>query len=563
MTLLIISFLSGVLTVLAPCILPLLPVVIGASASGRSPKTPYIVVGSLALSIILFTFLLKVSTLFIMIPPELWAYLSGGIIMLFGLMLFSPGYWERIPGIALLSRNSNELVGAGYKKKTLWGDVMIGAALGPVFSTCSPTYFVILASVLPASFGLGTLYLFAYTFGLSLVLLLAGLLGDRFTQQLSQLADAHGKFKRGIGVFFILLGVAIISGYEKQLETKILESGYFDVTKIEQLLLQQIGSEPVVAFVKTPYTEIVDPSGFVNTEPLTIRELIGKKVVLVDFLTYSCINCQRTFPYLNAWYEKYKDQGLEIVGIHTPEFAFEKDIDNVRAAMKRFGITHPIVLDNDYGTWNAYENRYWPNKYLIDIHGNVVYQHIGEGAYEETETKIKELLAERAALFGDVTKNDDRLVSSAIEGMINEGRSPETYFGSHRNEFLANGDALRAGAQTFSLPNTIKQNKLYLVGVWNITPEYAESSGAASVYYKYNAREVFIVGDASIPTEMEVFQDGARVGISAGEDVDEAGTVVIKESRLYKLIRNNVPGEHTLELRIKENGVRLYALTFG
>lgn len=239
MTFFIISFIAGVLTVLAPCILPLLPVVIGSSASGRSKMTPYIVVSSLAASIILFTFLLKVSTAFIMVPPELWTYLSGGIIAFFGVTLIFPSLWERIPGLALMSQRSNKLVGAGYQKKTFLGDAIIGAALGPVFSTCSPTYFVILASVLPVSFALGTIYLFAYTLGLSLMLLLVGLIGERLVQRMSLLADGHGKFKRGVGILFLLLGIAIIGGYEKRLETAILDSGYFNVTNVEQLLLQK------------------------------------------------------------------------------------------------------------------------------------------------------------------------------------------------------------------------------------------------------------------------------------------------------------------------------------
>lgn len=150
-----------------------------------------------------------------------------------------------------------------------------------------------------------------------------------------------------------------------------------------------------------PYVEFVNPSGFVNTEAFTMRELVGTKVVLIEFMTYSCINCQRTFPYVNTWYEKYKDQGLEIVGIHTPEFSFERNIDNVREAMKKEGITYPIVLDNDYATWRAYGNNYWPRQYLIDIDGNVVYDHIGEGAYRETEEKIQELLAERKERLGE------------------------------------------------------------------------------------------------------------------------------------------------------------------
>lgn len=240
MTLLIISFIAGVLTVLAPCILPLLPVVIGSAASGRSRWTPYIVVGSLALSIILFTYLLKVSTALVMVPPYVWTYLSGGIIILFGVSLLFPILWETIPGLAKLSSHSNQLIGVGYYKKSFWGDALIGAALGPVFSTCSPTYFVILASVLPASFTLGTLYLLSYTLGLSLTLLFVGLIGEKLIGKMSVLADSRGLFKRGIGLLFIILGLAIALGYEKKLETAILDGGYFDITKVEQVLLQKV-----------------------------------------------------------------------------------------------------------------------------------------------------------------------------------------------------------------------------------------------------------------------------------------------------------------------------------
>jgi len=313
-----------------------------------------------------------------------------------------------------------------------------------------------------------------------------------------------------------------------------------------------------------PYKEIASPSGFVNTDGIMLKELIGKKVILVDFLTYSCINCQRTFPYLVAWYEKYKDQGLEIVGIHTPEFAFEKDIDNVREAMKGFGITYPIVLDNDYATWQAYGNQYWPRKYLIDIHGNIVYDHIGEGGYEETEMKIRELLMERARVLGDrMPAIDEKLAASLMPLGENAAQSPETYFGSFRNEYLANGTPGRGGDQVFSLPQTFARDALYLGGTWAITPEYAEARTAPSVVYRYDAKEVYIVADADDPVEVEVLQDGKPVGVSGGDDVRADGVVSMKESRLYKLIRNAKAGEHILELRIKGRGLRLYAFTFG
>lgn len=240
MTFLIVSFLAGVLTVLAPCILPLLPVVIGSSASGRSKYTPYIVVASLAASVIIFTFILKVSTAFVMVPQEFWTFLSGGILFFFGLTLVFPTLWENIPGLSKISIGSNKLMGKGMKQQSIWGDVLVGASLGPIFSTCSPTYFVILASVLPASFALGSLYLLSYTLGLSLVLLLLALLGEKLAGKLEGLADSRGIFKRVIGVLFVILGIMIAFGIEKQIETAVLNSGYFDVTKIEQLLLEKV-----------------------------------------------------------------------------------------------------------------------------------------------------------------------------------------------------------------------------------------------------------------------------------------------------------------------------------
>ncbi len=308
-----------------------------------------------------------------------------------------------------------------------------------------------------------------------------------------------------------------------------------------------------------PYVEIANPSGFVNTDPITIKQFIGKKVILIDFMTYSCINCQRTFPYVTAWYNKYMDDGLIVIGIHTPEFAFEKDISNVRDAMKKFGITYPVVLDNDYGTWRAFANSYWPRKYLIDIHGNIVYDHAGEGQYAETEAKIRELLQERAEfLKQDVTLGE----ATQVSGVVSKAQSPETYFGSSRNEYLANGDVGRAGTQSLTIPGSISLHRLYLGGDWNVVPEYATASKGSVVKYRYVAGEVYIVAKSATPVAVEVWQDGKRVSTEAGADVVN-GTVQIRESRLYKLIKNQTPGEHVLELRVQGTGAELYAFTFG
>lgn len=319
------------------------------------------------------------------------------------------------------------------------------------------------------------------------------------------------------------------------------------------LLLGGSPAEMMREVAGEPYHEIADPSGFVNTEPLTIGELVGEKVILVDFLTYSCINCQRTFPYLTAWYDRYRDQGLEIVGIHTPEFAFEKDIDNVRAAMERFGIEYPIVLDNNYATWRAYDNHYWPRKYLIDIHGNIVYDHIGEGGYAETERKIQQLLAERAAVLGvGDTNGSQGLVADTIAGRTSSAQSPETYFGAARNEYLGNGTPGRVGTSEFSVPANPTGNRLYLDGTWHVQQEYASAGAGAGITYPFLAQEVYFVAESPDGAEVAVYVDGELVD-----------TITIQASGLYTLVELDTPGPHVLELQITDGTVRAYTFTFG
>lgn len=239
MTFFILSFFAGVLTVLAPCILTLLPIIIGSGAGARSKLTPYIVIGSLSFSILIFTYLLKVSTVFITIPHSFWAYFSGGILMMIGVIFAFPTVWERVPYVQKVSIGSNKLIGEGHQKKSFWGDAVIGAALGPVFSSCSPTYFLILAAVLPSSFVLGTVYLFAYIGGLAAVLLAISLLGQRFVSGIAWAADPHGWFKRSLGILFLLIGIAIVTGFDKVIEAKILDSG-FNTVQFENRLLEGV-----------------------------------------------------------------------------------------------------------------------------------------------------------------------------------------------------------------------------------------------------------------------------------------------------------------------------------
>ena len=591
MILLIISFLAGVLTALAPCILPLLPVIVGgsleAAGDSGSRRRMYTIVASLGASVVLFTLLLKASTALIGIPPYVWTWLSGSIVGFFGLTLLFPGLWEHLPLVGKLSISSNKLLGEGNQKKSFAGDVLMGAALGPVFSTCSPTYFVVLATVLPENFGLGLVYLSAYTLGLCLMLLLVGYIGQRLADGLGFAADPRGLFKRALGFLFIAVAFFIISGQDKQLQIQILDAGFFDVTKIEQWLLRVTEDSPESALPQVTENlltldenmriarkeqlykrapEIMKPAGYVNTEgkPITVGEFRGKSVVLLDIWTYSCINCQRTIPYLNAWHDKYAKDGLQIIGIHTPEFAFEKDIENVEWAVQQFKIKYPSILDNEYATWKELGNNYWPRKYLVDVDGFIVYDHIGEGSFEETEAAIQRALMERSMIVGNGAV-DTSIVASNIPAYQRVGvRSPEVYFGAHRNELLANGAPYQEGEQNFSAPQNPQQNKLYFEGRWNITDEYSENKEAASIVFRYSAKDVYMVASSLAGVKIRILRDGKPVGQFAGEDIDavsSSGTV--KENRLYKLIHDDVPGEHTLEIQVEGPGLKAYTFTFG
>jgi thiol-disulfide isomerase/thioredoxin len=302
--------------------------------------------------------------------------------------------------------------------------------------------------------------------------------------------------------------------------------------------------------------DISTPDGFINTDgqPITISEFKGKKVVLLDFWTYSCINCQRTIPYLNGWYQKYGDKGLVIIGLSTPEFAFERILKNVEDATKSLGMKYPVVLDNDFSTWNAYQNQYWPREYLIDIDGYIVHDHAGEGDYAETENAIKEALNERSSRLGIKSNMDNSIAdpSNKISVDPNKVGSPEMYFGSNRNEYLANGKSHTSGVQNLTAPTNIKLNQLYLDGTWSFIPEYAQNSGGGNIFLNYQAKNVYMVASSIEGTNVEVYLDGKLIN-----------TIFIQSEKLYNIVKGADYGQHTLELKIKSPGIEAYTFTFG
>jgi cytochrome c biogenesis protein CcdA/thiol-disulfide isomerase/thioredoxin len=489
-TIILISFLAGILTVLAPCVLPLLPVILGGWLAGTDRKRPYIIIVSLMVSLMLFTILLKASTLLIDIHPKFWDYFSGGVLVLFGITLLFPKVWSWFVIATGIEKKSQESLQNAAAKEGIWWPIGIGAALGPVFSSCNPTYSLLLATVLPLDIASGLIGLAAYFVGLGLILLLVTLFGRSILGKFSFFANPNGFFRKILGIVIIIVGVFISLWTIKQLQTWVVENGNFSfIANLEEKLNDSIDTQSLkdmddalmcdgtncqpkniwASWIMMDIgnaPELVGIAEWINSNPLTIESLSGK-VVLVDFWTYSCINCIRTQPYLNAWHEKYEKDWLVILGIHAPEFAFEKLPKNVEKAVKEAGIKYPVALDNDFRTWNAYDNKYWPAKYLIDQNGNIVYKHFGEGDYAETEEKIQELLGAKKELEKEQEK-------SWLT------KTPETYLGSSRAENKV--DVIQS------------VNQWSLSSNWETTAEYIQSmSDASQLTLRFAAKKVFLV----------------------------------------------------------------------
>lgn len=321
-------------------------------------------------------------------------------------------------------------------------------------------------------------------------------------------------------------------------------------------------------FKKAP--EFQDVTSYINSNGTKLSDLKGK-VVLVDFWTYSCINCIRTLPYLVDWNQKYSDRGLVIVGIHSPEFEFEKNVDNVKQAVTRFGIEYPVLLDNDKGTWNAFQNSYWPRKYLIDSEGYIRYDHIGEGGYVETENAIRNLLAESEGQQR-ISLNSVNETSLSVPDSqtvdFNQIKTPELYFGYQfaRSE-LGNSEGFDPDkVVTYTLPSSkLKPNVIYLEGKWKNNADSMELVGnEGKIVLDYSAKSINIVAGGE--GELSVMEFGNNSQTSnpySGNDLDTEGKLVINGQRLYNIGNNQEYGNHQIEIDVSGTGFRIYTFTFG
>jgi thiol-disulfide isomerase/thioredoxin len=508
--------------------------------------------------------LLKATTLLIHVPASFYPDLSGTILVLLGLAILFPSSYEWLIIRLNLQTKTQQLAGKNALRKDRYtGPILTGAALGPVFSSCSPVYAYILATILPVNFVHAVVFMISYIIGLSAVLLLIGLLGQRFTKKIRFASNPKGIFQRTIAVLFIIVGVLIFSGSNVALQTYVSNHTPFNFDNLSADLLPK-GNKPSNnnLYNVTPYSapQFEGLTNWINSNPLSISQLKGK-VVLVDFWTYSCINCLRSVPHLESWYQTYKQNGLIIVGIEAPEFSFEQIPANVDAAVKSDGITYPVASDNGLQTWSNYQNQYWPADYLINKQGKIVRVQYGEGNYTQMEQAIRLLL-----------KQDGGSVNSKLASVqgnyvpITNAQSPETYFGLYRETGFAGDQSLNTGIHTFTqLPDAdLPTNGWSLGGSWNIESTDIVSGANATLNFHFAAKNVYLVGGTSGSKLVSVLLNGQPISQTgnAGTDV-KSSQVTISMPTLYRIVNlASFSSNDTVELQLPP-GINLNTFTFG
>ncbi len=477
--------------------------------------------------------------------------------------------------------SQNALAGEG--RSSVVPSLLLGVATGLLWAPCAgPILGLILtgAAIQGASVGT-TVLLLAYAAGAATSLALALLVGGRVFAAMKSSLGVGEWVRRGLGVAVLGAVAAIAFGFDTGALTRISAA---TTASLEQKLVDMLharqDAQPTTAMTAQPAAgakalpvegmlpPLTGATAWINSAPLTPEALKGK-VVLVDFWTYSCINCLRSIPYVRAWAEKYKDKGLVVIGVHAPEFAFEKQLANVKTAGADLKIGYPVAVDNDFAIWRAFNNQYWPAHYFIDAEGRIRHHHFGEGSYEESERVIKELLAEA----GKGTEPSDLVDVSATGAQAaadkDNVRSPETYVGYARAEnFVSPGGAVKDAAHDYAPGEAPRLNEWALAGDWTVGGEHAAlNKHDGSIVYRFHARDLHLVlgppADGK-PVRFRVTVDGAAPLNSHGTDTDDQGHGVVTEQRLYQLVRQNGPvADRTFEIKFLDPGVQAYAFTFG
>ena len=586
-----IVFLAGVLTILSPCILPVLPFVFTRADRKFSTNGLPMLIG-MAITFAGVATLAAVGGSWVVRFNQFGRTLALVLLAAFAATLLSRRLADALarPFVAL----GNLLIqseGAASGRDGIVTSLLLGVATGLLWAPCAGPILGLLltGAALSGPTPRTTLLLFAYAAGAATSLAAAILVGGRLVAALKRSLGAGEWLRRALGVAVLVAVAGIALGWDGSVLTR-LSQGSTD--RLEQSLLAYEGrggalaAEPGagaqvpaagsgpsaaaaadVAQSEGPMPSLAGATGWLNGPPLT-RESLRGKVVLVDFWTYSCINCLRTLPYVKRWYDTYKDHGLVVLGVHAPEFAFERDPDNVRRAVGELGIRYPVAIDDDYAIWRGFSNQYWPAHYFIDAEGRIRGHHFGEGDYEGSERILRELLTQ--AGYKDLPPAGAAPAAAGIEAAPDMAHvsSEETYIGYRRADgFRSPGGFADDRSKSYALPASLALNEWGLLGRWTDDPEKAVLDAApGKIEFRFLARDLHLVlgppGDK--PVRFRVRLDGLAPGANHGVDTDAEGNGVIREQRLYQLIRQTTPGApHTFSIEFLDAGAQAYSFTFG
>ena len=579
MLLIVVAFAGGLLTIISPCILPVLPFVFARA------DRPFRRSGLPLLAGMVFTFaivagLAATAGSWIVRANQLGRDLAMIVFAVLGLALLFPTIAD------LLSRPfvraGRGLDAPGEQPAGIGASILLGVSTGLLWVPCAgPILGLILAGAALEGPGVRSgLLLFSFAVGAATALAVALLAGQRVFMMLKRSLGAEVWVRRGLGAAVLLGVVGVASGMDTGVLSRI---SLASTGGIEQRLVDRVrppggsmkaasGDVPAQTSVKLDnegaFPSLDGAVSWVNSPPLTVDRLRGK-VVLIDFWTYSCINCLRAIPYVQAWAGKYKDSGLVVIGVHTPEFAFEKDVANVRKAVLDLKLTYPVAVDSNYAIWKAFQNQYWPAHYFIDARGTVRFHHFGEGQYEESESVIRALLKEKNANLPPTAFVDVKATGAQAAPNLRDVKSPETYVGFERQENYVSPEAIRKNqAATYSAPVRPSVNQWGLSGQWIVRGENAAlASSPGKIVFRFHARDLHLVlgpGSSRTPVRFRVRVDGAPPLDDRGADVDAEGAGTVSGYRLYQLIRQKGAVEdRTFEIEFLDPGVQVFAFTFG
>jgi cytochrome c biogenesis protein CcdA/thiol-disulfide isomerase/thioredoxin len=578
MFLLFLAYLGGVLTILSPCILPVLPFVF-ARSDQPFRKSGLPLLAGMSVTFALVASLATVGGGWAVRANQFGRIAALVLFAIFGLTLLFSSLADRIS--RPLVQLGNRLSSNSDANASVLNSFLLGIGTGLLWAPCAgPILGLILTgAALEGASAHTAILLLSYAAGAATSLAVALLAGGRVFAAMKRSLGAEEWIRRVLGVAVLAAVTAAALGLDRGILTRL---SLASTSGLEQRLVDRFHPSTKRIVINqtievssngsgTGVAVLPDLSGatlWINSPPLTPTSLRGK-VVLVDFWTYSCINCLRTLPYIKAWNEKYKDSGLVIIGVHTPEFAFEKDEANVRKAVKDLGITYPVAMDNDYRIWRSFNNEYWPADYFVDATGRIRFHHFGEGAYDESEQWIRALLAEanHAPPPGIATP----IAASGAEAApdSDDVQSPETYIGYARAQnFASPGGFNQDDPQLYRTPAELDLNQWALAGKWKDENQVATSLDAgASISFRFHARDLHLVlgpGTDGKPVRFRVTLDGQALGADHGMDTDADGYGVVTENRLYQLVRQHGSiHDRTLRIEFLTPGVRAYSFTFG